>query len=275
MFRELAQPFTQEEFAGGFAHNGKWGPIGIVFLPNGEVLVADDADGNIYRFPPAGGAVKDPWATGVNCLGLAFSNDGRLFASRETQGDVVELDPESGEIVGTIDSGLKGPVGIARDPISGHIFFAIYEGNSIRCFDPGSNSLSIFASGEPLNLPDAVVFDEAGTLWVTNLGDRSLLRFDREGKGTRMCQFPQPGDGACIGRQRTPMEDRVLVSRHDGMLSLVDIHQDPAAVVEVAWGGSQGDFITVDPQGYAYVTQTDSVMKIGPPYFLPTSGAFC
>jgi hypothetical protein len=58
---------------------------------------------------------------------------------------------------------------------------------------------------------------------------------------------------------------------NDGALWYIDLNTGRS--VQLASGGSRGDFMAVSHDGYLFATQADRVVRIGPPVFQPTPGS--
>jgi uncharacterized protein (TIGR03437 family) len=102
--------------------------------------------------------------------------------------------PNYVNVLGTGNSGLNTPFGLAVDPATGNLYVADSGDNRILRFpspfaNPGNYtpdavlgqaSFSSFAAGvssSALNKPEAVAFDSAGNLWVADTGNNRVVRF--------------------------------------------------------------------------------------------------
>ena len=133
---------------------GCWGATGIAFDTSGNLYVNEFPTGNIYKFPPGGGAAGpatqlNSTSLGVTLAGLAFDSSGNLFASRDvttgnfTTGAVMQLDPSNGTVTRTISAGLTCPTTISIDPLSEDLF------TDDTCTGAGSDNASIWRVSGP------------------------------------------------------------------------------------------------------------------------------
>src|SRR5208283_3876462 len=127
-----AAGFAVKTFASGFPNTSCLGPIGLAFDPNGNLLVGDYSTGVLYKFPPQGGVAGPATEVGntgiVSLDGLAFTRDGRLYASDQADNTVVELDPNTGTVLRTVAK-VAFATDLAVDPLSGDLF-----ASSLYCF---------------------------------------------------------------------------------------------------------------------------------------------
>src|SRR5712691_6237562 len=141
-------------FFGGVNFSGCPGAFGIAFDGSGNLYVADNPTGNIYKFPPGGGVANSgtlltSTPIGPSLGGLAFDMSGHLFAGRDattgnfTTGAVLQIDPVTGAVLRTVASGLTCPGMIAFDPLSGDLF------TDDSCSGAGSDNASIFRISNP------------------------------------------------------------------------------------------------------------------------------
>jgi DNA-binding beta-propeller fold protein YncE len=279
-FPTLEPPFEQEDFLTGFPNDGHFGPTGMAFYKNGDVLVADAADGNLYRFSAAGGKAVTPFARGATTLGLVFAGDGKLYAARRSPSSIVELDPSDGHVIRTVASGFSNLIaGLAVDPQSSDIFVTDQAPNTYASsagvfrVKPSNGKVTTYASGSLFPAPDGLVFDTDGTLYVSNeRGSGDIVRVNRQGDATVLVTLPGGPDGLAIGKPGGSLAGSLLVNRNDGVISRIDLTESPVSVSTFASGGTRGDFVAVSPDGYLFATQTDVVVKFSPASFQVSVG---
>src|SRR5437763_4317918 len=122
-----APGYQASDYATGFPKSAPndWGPIGIAFDTSDNLYVADRADANIYRFQPGGGPASDatrltPSPIPGLITGLAVSPSGDIYLARYGAGDIVQIDPGTGEVIRTVAS-VPCATGLAIDPASGDL----------------------------------------------------------------------------------------------------------------------------------------------------------
>lgn len=268
-----APGFSATDYATGFTTDPDygWGPIGIAFDQADNLFVADNVDGNLYRFAPGGG-VAGPQTQlgniGPKPEGLAVTGDGRLFAAREGANDVIEVDPSSGRIMRTVAS-IPCAMGIAVDPVSGDLFVsqnscgnAIYR---ISDYRSGPGTLSRYATvadvdGLAFNADGTLYADSDGTIYsVTGTADRTPGR-------AHLVTTVSRADGLAFGAASPGASMPFLIAnRNDGVVTKVDLAGPEPVASDILTGGTRGDFVAVDSHGCLYATQTDRVVRLVPP----------
>ena len=98
--------------------------------------MSDYPEGSVYIFGPQGGSTYDSGTlltshAGFRPAGLAFAS-GRLYLARQGTGDVVEISPQSGQILRTVATGINNATGLATDPLSGDLFVSQAGGGATR-----------------------------------------------------------------------------------------------------------------------------------------------
>ncbi len=279
-FPGLAPPFEQQDFLTGFPNDGHFGPTGIAFSGNGDILVADAADGNLYRFTAAGGRAGTPLSHIGPTLGLVFAGDGKLYAARRASSSIVELDAKSGAVVRTVASGFSNLIaGLAVDPKSSDIFATDQAANGYASspgvfrINPSNGTVTTYANGALFTAPDGLVLDPDGILYVSNeRGSGDVIRVDQQGNASVLVTLPGGPDGLAVGKPGGSLAGSLIVDRNDGVISRIDLTTTPITVTEFASGGSRGDFVAVSPDGYLFATQTDLVVKFSPASFQVSVG---
>src|SRR5262249_23923657 len=116
----------------GIAFNGCPGAYGIAFDATGNLYVAHEPTGNIYKFDQSGGiagggTLLSAVPMGPSWEGWAFDARGNLYAARAattstTTGAVLQIDSTTGAVIRTVTSAITCPSGVAIDPVSGDLF---------------------------------------------------------------------------------------------------------------------------------------------------------
>jgi sugar lactone lactonase YvrE len=264
-----AASYQASDYATGLPEKtaNDWGPIGIAFDRSDNLYVADTADGNIYRFQPGGGTASaatrlTPAPIPGTISGLVVSSSGEIYLARYRTGDIVEVDPGTGEVTRTVAS-VQCATGLAIDPVSGDLFVSQDGcGSTIFRVSPSSGAVSSFASAPGV---DGLAFDQSGTLYAESGGH--VLRIDgtqssSPGTVTSIARVPQ-ADGLAFGAHSTGQPPYLVVNRNNGVVTRVDFNGASSSQSDIFTGGSRGDFAAVDSQGCLYITQSSSVVRIG------------
>jgi gluconolactonase len=128
------------------------------------------ADG--LQFPE--GPVVTPWGT--------------LMVMEVGAGQLTQVDPASGTRSTFADCG-GGPAAAAFGP-DGALYVCNFRGGRIQRVDPGTREVSDLyteCGGEPLGLPNDLVFDQAGGFWFTDSGRGALFYATPDGTRIRQC----------------------------------------------------------------------------------------
>jgi len=144
---------------GAFA-TGLSNPDGLVFSPEGDLLVGNRGTGSIMRIPAVGGAaIEIPGSSIANPLGITIDSQGNIYAAGFSSGVLYKLLP-SGGLPQEIGSGFNGPVGLAFDS-NGDLYVAEFFGNRI---------LKIEGVGPPVNqAPDvSAAAPSIASIWPPN-----------------------------------------------------------------------------------------------------------
>ncbi|HEX4734143.1 MAG TPA: hypothetical protein VH247_06990 [Thermoleophilaceae bacterium] len=264
---DAAPGWVASDYVTGFDHAGEAGPVGLAFDGSGNLLVAATASASLHKVPPGGGTaagtkIKDGYGSAG---GLAFDKSGRLYMARGNQGDVVELNPASGDVIRTVVSGLPCPVGLATDPISGDLFVS-----NVFCPGGGIFRVSGFAGGPGtakryagLQDADGLTFAPDGTLYAA--GGDEIVRIggtssSSPGATSSFADLPN-GDGIAYSPATAQSGEYLVVVRTDGEIDRVDFD---GTVTPIVTGASRGDLVTVGPDRCVYADLQDRVIKLGP-----------
>lgn len=152
---EITPGGTQSLFYSGFV-----GPQGLAFDRAGNLFVADDPGGYIFKVTPA--RVLSTFASGLSTPeGLAFDSAGNLFEADAGSGNIYEFTTNG--VRSTFASGLDEPEGLAFDS-AGNLFEAD-AGSSNICEFTTNGVKSIFVSAN--FSPEGLAFNNAGDLFFT------------------------------------------------------------------------------------------------------------
>ncbi len=294
--------FAIQQFATGFQSpdantvlgNLCYGPTGMAFDPSGNMYVATYFEGNIYKFGPSGGTANPaqlvtttPYSS-TNCLsGLAFSKDGQhLYMARQFCGeagsDVVEISPTDGSIIRELVTGMGCATALATDPLSGDLFLSqpcdlpMGSNNIVRISNPESASptTSVYASpGQSSNL----AFAPDGTLYTASTLADIDSNFIVSISGTNSAvpgtvtyitnDFNEPSAVVpALNPLNISMPPFLLIDDINNIMTELGLPIPPPPAqqqpTQVIGGGSQGLYGITGPDGCAYMTQSDRILKI-------------
>ena len=268
-----APDVSATSFATGFTPAGRSiGPVGLAF--DGDQRLYVSQRGDLYRFGPQGGRADSAHRVNSSPIpgqlsGLAMGLDGRLYAARRTsatQGDVVELAPDSGAIIREVAGGIACPTGLAVDPSSGDLFVS-----SVGCADQvlriHGGQVSQYVTGVHV---DGLAFSPDGTLYLAHDPDAdgytiSSVPGTASGDRTRtpLAKVSRP-DGIAIAASDATSGQApfLIVNRLNGSITRIDLTSSDHPSRDLMTDGSRGDFVVVGPDGCLYATQTSEVLKV-------------
>jgi sugar lactone lactonase YvrE len=265
-----APGYAAQDYATGFpaSPTNHWGPLGVAFDQSDNLYVADAWDGNIYRFQPGGGVASAATRLTESAIpgqltGLAISSSGAVYVARYRAGDVVQVDPGTGQVIRTVAS-VPCATGLAIDPATGDLFVSENQCGStiyrVSRFGSGLATVSAYASSPGV---DGLAFDSTGTLYAVSDGE--IIRVggtqsSSPGAITHVATVEQ-ADGLAFGAPVTGQPAFMVVNRNDGVLTRIDLNGGSTAQTNIFSGGTRGDFVAVDSFGCLFVTQSTSVVR--------------
>ena len=176
-YTSVLQPFAAAAFATGIAQShSDIGPVAIVVLPDGSVLISGGPGRNeLFHLPTQGGAVGAPLATlPFPIYDMAFDAAGNVWATTGG-GPLLELDPATGAILGQFGDGLTQTLAI--DPATGKIY--VSSGNGVEIFDPTTDTFTHFSDLRVGSLAFNPADDSLwAALWPVDEGD--IIRFAQQ-----------------------------------------------------------------------------------------------
>jgi hypothetical protein len=273
----MAPGYIASDYATGFLTGPwGWGPIGVAFDQSDDLYVADNVDGNLYRFAPGGGQAS-PAALVGNLPGapegLAITADGLLYAARSGAHDVVQVDTVTGRIVRRAADNIPCATGVAVDPISGDLFVSQNScGTTIFRISNFRNAPGTVTRYASLADVDGIAFNSDGTLYAEGNGPIYSVTGTTSptpGVATIVANVPH-ADGLAFGGAPPGAGLPFLVAnRTDGAVTKVEFGGAHPNATDIFNGGSRGDFAAIDSHGCLYITQSDRVVRIAP------AGAAC
>ena len=264
------------------------GVSGTAWDPQGNLWAMDYGNGNLYKFPPAGGSASAGTLVGTvnasNCPhGLAFSKDGQhLYLAEQFcgfGGDVVELSLADASIVKhlTTADAVHCATGIATDPLSGDLFVAspCQSGDNLwRISNPESSSPTLSVYAHP-GLAIGLNFTPDGTIWTEGYPGNKLVKISATNSGS-------PGTVTVLSTNAPPFAGGVLpvlnaahpgspsflfvtngaTGGNSGSTQKVDLTQNPPVFSPVAAAATGAIFVDGGPDGCAYVSNGDRIDRI-------------
>ncbi len=275
-----AAGYAVSTFASGFAYGSNCvGPIGLAFGAQDNLLVADGPNGNLYQFGPQGGSadpghlIGNPFGGAVQS-GLVFDSHGSLYATGRAGAlctvvnAIVQLNPDTGQIIRQLTAPGSCPLGLAIDPLSDNLFVSdtyggIYE---LAGYSSGPGTASSYALGGQLDT-DGITFSPDGTLYAANEASGAIYSVTgtnsaTPGVATEIASVPGADGITLVTDPSNASLPYVVVNSNDGDIVKIDQTTSPATLTTIYSGGSRGDFVTVGPDGCMYATQTDRIIRI-------------
>ena len=263
------------------------GPFGLVFNGEGHLLMSDAANQGFYSFGPNGSNTPNPITTGNVQTGLAFTENGDLFAALYLAGNIDQINPASGAFIRHLNPpGTTYPciTGLATDPISGDLFFG-QPNSGGAC--PGNPALTriehptsahptfVNYSAAPGNYYVAFAFGRDGTLYAVQqspAGTACAVRIS----GTGSPQPPTVTTVACFPNFQTQFigivtitlsaphrgEPTLFVAGPDGTITKIDQSTTPPTVTPILTLATRIDGLVVGPDGCLYATQSTEIERI-------------
>jgi sugar lactone lactonase YvrE len=164
-------------------------PYDAIELPDGSILVAEYAAGNLTEITGRSGADRKPLTQNLGGpLGLVRAGN-VVYVTENLTGQVSRIDLKTG--TGTVVAkGLAQPEGIARAPDGGLIVAEVGARRVVR-IDPKTGAITPLAGDLPIGLaglpgmppayvPTGVAVDGAGRIYVTSDIENALYRLSRK-----------------------------------------------------------------------------------------------
>ena len=153
-------------------------PYGLAFDGKGNLFVADNFTGTIFKLSGPAGSLSDKtiFASGLNSpSGLAFDSKGNLFVANPGTNSILKFTPAG--VKTTFASGLNDPNDLAFDS-SGNLYETDAGGDKIFKFTP-AGAKTTFATN--LFGPFGLAFDATGNLFEVSFGYNTIFKFTPAG----------------------------------------------------------------------------------------------
>jgi streptogramin lyase len=176
------------------------GPDGAMWFSeyDGEKIGRIAQDGTIAEYPTTG---HTQLTAGAHPAGVVAGPDGNIWFSEFGTGDIGELDPATGELLGeyeTPSGAASGLDGITRGP-DGALWFAEQGEGLVGRIDPGTHEITEYLIHQHASAgykPSSIVTGPDGALWITLTGVGEIARLEPAAaqagtdKGVTLYQLP-------------------------------------------------------------------------------------
>jgi len=193
----------------------------VAFGPDGEVAWTAYLVGEL-RIRNAAGEIRTV-ASGLPGLNsLAYTEDGRLFATRVFMGDALyEIDRSGEQPPRKIIEGMGGLNGFEFGP-DGHLYGPLWFKGEVVRVNVESGEMDTVADG--FQIPAAVNFDGQGRLYVVDSATGELLRLR-----------PDSGEKVRVARLK-PSLDNLAIDKKAGLLYVSNMADNSIQEVDLADG---------------------------------------
>ena len=207
---------------GGFARSvttvatGLGAPLSLALLPAGRGLaVTDTAGGRVLRVSPAGQVTV--LASGLfHVAGVAADGAGNVYASDAETGDVIRVDAGSGA-VSRVAGPWVSPMGLAV--VGGVLWVTDAGAGTLVTVTLATGATRTVCSG--LYLPTGIAVAADGTTYVTETGNRRVVRLQPDGSFSKVAGGPEGfRDGPAATALLLPMYG--ILALPDGSLVVAD-----------------------------------------------------
>ena len=172
-----------------------WGPRGIAVDAQGHVYVADTGDKRIVIYDSDGNFIAQFGSVGSDPgqfnepVGVALDTSGKVYITDTWNQRVQIMQPDgsggytpfkSWDIAGWYGQSLENKPYIAVDN-QGHVFVTDPEGYRVLEFDDQGQFIQFWgdfgAGADGFNLPQGIVADKNGSIWVADSANNRIMHF--------------------------------------------------------------------------------------------------
>jgi len=253
----LERGYELSTFATGFSP----GPTGIDFLSSTSVMVSNTQIRLFQNIDNQSAAAVPPLTTytGNNTDGLAHVGS-NIYMTQYDNGRVVQINA-NGTFNHSVVS-LPHALGIVPHPSNGHVFVGSGGGSgvgSVIDLDPLTGAFTTISNQSC----DGVSVSADGSVVYAALTSGSIVGYNVSTHAVVFNSGVIPGvvDGTALGfGGRLGL---IYANTNGGSVWQISL-SNPLDRVEIANGGTRGDFVTADPfhPGELLVTQSDRIMRL-------------
>ncbi len=270
-------------FFGDISFSNCPGAEGPAFDAAGNMYVSDFNDGNLYKFPSAGGVASPSTelaSIGVTLDQPAFSGKNLWVVRAATASGVspagfYEVDTSTGSIINNF-TGIFCSTALAADPLTGDLF----SGNQCNGLDARLHfsdltappTFSVYAT-MPADTPGNVSFLPKGTMYVE--GSLAGSAYVAEVSGTNVTPTTvtqlsglAPSGGGIVALGFGSTAQSLILNlpggiSPNGQTTLVDVTTNPPSIsAPLTVNSVLGGTLTVGPDGCVYGAQGNAVYKL-------------
>jgi len=166
--------------------------VGGVTIDSVRNLYVADFGDNVWKITPEG--VRSDWAAGLyGASGNAIDNAGNLLQSSFYGDSITKID-RRGQATPFVETGLRGPVGIAINRQTGDVYVTNCRANTIAKIAT-DRTVSTFATSPLFKCPNGITFDQDGSLYTVNFRDNQMLKIDAQGVVSLFARVSEKGLG--------------------------------------------------------------------------------
>lgn len=219
-------------------------PRGLLFLPSGDLVVAEEGAGRIAKIDRDGrvsriiGGLRGPHD-------IEADAKGNLYIA-ETGRDRVALITPTGTIT-TYVGDLGGPVDLAFNPAGELLVCELHKARVVAFRSPKEMRVVLASM---LQGPHGLAFDDAGTTYINDWSGNKVIRLGAKGGPQTLAQVEDP-----VGLVRAPSGDLYVAQPQAGKLSR--IRPDGKRITLLEGLASPRD-PAFDAAGHLYIAETDT-----------------
>ena len=202
--------------------------------------VAGAAAQFIARFDAADGELSE---------GVALAPDGTVYTAFSPLGQIVRLGPGEGEheVVAKIEGLQEGDIGVLGLAVhsDGSVYAGVFSANpdahGVWRIDAGTGSVERVPGTEQIGLPNAMVFDSAGTMYVTDTMAGAVWRVVPDGTAESWLQHELLGGNGRLGFGFPVGANGIALDVSGETLYVAVLEQAYIATISIGADGSAGE----------------------------------